>query len=88
MKGDDSKYKVGDEVIWNPQSTGKNTLNEAHDQNARVIEIYTTAGESQGDWVYLIDYGNNHRTYVWGYQLRSRMFKYDPKQAGDTEDDI
>lgn len=87
----DRKFQDGDLVIWNSgfiNSDGK--LNEVYDTPAEVVSIYTQGGKSRGDYAYLIHYGKrlDKRNYVWGYQLRPQMFKYDPKQAGDTEEDI
>lgn len=87
----DNKFQGGDRVIWNSgfiNPDGK--FNEAYDIPAEVVSIYAQGGKSRGDYAYLIHYGKalDKRNYVWGYSLRPAMFKYDPKQAGDTEDDV
>lgn len=90
----DRKFQDGDYVIHNELGV---SVSE-RDSNARVIKIYTPAGKSRGDWAYTIEYiggynakkngGKPWKTQVWGHTLRHAMFKYDPKQAGDTEEDI
>lgn len=88
----DRKFQDGDLVTHNELGVAE------RESTALVIEIYTSAGRSRGDWAYTVEFtdgyslkrngGKPWRTQVWGHTLKNVMFKYDPKQAGDTEEDI
>lgn len=89
----DRKFQDGDLVIHNELGA---SVSE-RDSDARVIGIYTAAGKSRGDWAYTVEFTGGYnvgkgripwKTQVWGHSLRHAMFKYDPKQAGDTEEDV
>ncbi len=88
----DRKYQDGDQVIWNTRYNpdSGNGVNSDFDRDAVVISLYTSAGRGKdGDYAYNILYGPDlTKNTVWGYQLRLGMFKYDPKQAGDTDEDV
>lgn len=87
------RFQDGDYVIHNEYKDRPD-----RDSEGRVIQIYTEAGQSRGDWAYTVEFtggynvrsgsGRPWRTQVWGWTLRQAMFKYDPKQAGDTDEDI
>lgn len=87
----DRKFQDGDFVICNHWMVNPDSERRpSHDQDAVVLSVYTSAGRGKdGDWAYNIEVSQKKiRNTVWGYQLRHAMFKYDPKQAGDTEEDI
>jgi hypothetical protein len=88
---EDRKYQDGDPVVWNHRQTHPETERDSkHDQDAIILGLYTSVGKARdGDYAYNIGIGSKMiKNTVWGYQLRPAMFKYDPKQAGDTEEDI
>lgn len=89
----DRKFQDGDLVVHNEYKDRPD-----HDSEGYIISICTAANKSRGDWAYTIEFtggynikrngGKPWRTQVWGYTLKNVMFKYDPKQAGDTDDDV
>lgn len=88
MKFEDRKFQDGDPVIWNSYQNCGGPAIPGKDQNAVILSIYSSVGKGRdGDYAYNIEVGRGKNT-VWGYQLRHAMFKYDPKQAGDTDEDI
>lgn len=87
----DRKFQDGDLVVHNEYN------DETRASEGRVLSIYTVAGKSRGDWAYTVEFTSGYvlrkgqkpyKTQVWGHYLKNAMFKYDPKQAGDTEDDV
>lgn len=88
---EDRKFQDGDLVVWNSrQSHLEMERDSRYNQDAIVISIYSGVGKGRdGDYAYDIAIGPSMtKNTVWGYQLRPQMFKYDPKQAGDTDDDV
>ncbi|QIG73031.1 hypothetical protein EVB99_040 [Rhizobium phage RHph_N3_19] len=82
---EDRKFQDGERVIFN--SSG--SKNPKYDKPGIVQSVHTYVGKSRGDYAYNIKFDHNGGvTPIWGADLTHGMFKYDPSQAGDTEEDI